>query len=123
MVVHHAPAFRLRIASLAVLVALAVTIVSGKTAATTITVPTDAPSIREGLALTAPGDTVLVLAGTYGERSIRIDHPVTILGQAGSGSVTIRGDGPVIPGDTTSIFICHANRIRIADLTCELGSD
>ncbi|HLV81630.1 MAG TPA: hypothetical protein VKT32_15185, partial [Chthonomonadaceae bacterium] len=56
--------------------------------ANTIHVPTDYPTIQQGVNAANPGDTVQVAAGTYIEQVV-INTPITLAG-AGQGSTIIQ---------------------------------
>jgi hypothetical protein len=66
---------------------LAATLAAGPTAAATVRVPAEAPTIGAGLAAVAAGDTVLVAPGLYAERVILPSN------------VSLRAEGP--PGAAT----------------------
>jgi hypothetical protein len=90
--------------------------VCGVSTAATIVVPSDAPSIASAVSIASTGDTVLVRPGTYLEEGIRIDEPISILGDGYRDEVVIDGGIPPIPPDTTSIFICRAEDVVFANL-------
>lgn len=65
--------------------------------ATTITVPTNQPTIQAGVDAALDGDTVLILPGTYsgeGNRDIVVlDKAIAVIGQAGAASTIIDAGG------------------------------
>ena len=77
--------------------------------ASTITVPSDYPTIQEAVLESSPGDTISVLSGTYNE-DIIIDKQISLIGEdrettiivgSGSGSVIrITSDGVEVSGFT-----------------------
>lgn len=67
----------------------------------------DVVTIKEGLSLAQPGDTIVIQAGTYREGNIRLDKPVVILGV----------DVPVLDGENKyEIFTIAASDVTIAGI-------
>lgn len=96
---------------------------------------TSVSSLTEALSLAVPGDTIRVRAGTYREGNIRIEKPVTILGEhypvfdgehkyeiftIASDNVTVRGlkfiaTGVASMSDIAAINVVNARNVIIAD--------
>ena len=75
------------------------TLAASSAGATTIHVPADQPTIQAGLALAAPGDTVLVACGTYYESQLTVPESVVLRSEGGTPDcATIDGStiGPVL---------------------------
>lgn len=66
------------------------------------------PSIREAVRIAAPGDRIVIHAGSYAEGGIIVDKRLTI---RGAGTVSISGRGE------TGIFLVRADSVWISDLT------
>jgi hypothetical protein len=83
--------------AVAVVFALALGLASVAHAAT-IRVPADYASIQQAIAAAAPGDTVLVAPGTYGENLTFLGKAITVVSEAGPAVTVIDGNsaGPVV---------------------------
>ena len=82
----------------------------GLSAASTICVPGDQPTIQAGINSAAEGDTVLVAEGTYFERIAFRGVDIVVLGEAGAERTTIDGkaQGTVVTfetGETTATVL------------------
>ncbi|HOX26999.1 MAG TPA: FlgD immunoglobulin-like domain containing protein [Candidatus Krumholzibacteria bacterium] len=86
--------------------------------ATTIHVPGDAATIAAGIGQAAPGDTVVVAAGTYLEHDIAIASDIVVIGDASNPSAVVidaQQLGRIFTGD-------GADTISLAGLTLTGGS-
>ena len=95
--------------------------------AATIVIPTDYPTIQEGIDAASPGDSIQVAAGTYNE-NILVDkewlvidgiglHPKTIypaVSDLGSAEEPVFGHSQVI--------VVAASNVTIQDLTIDVGN-
>src|ERR1041384_187789 len=83
--------------AVAVVFALALGLASVAHAAT-IRVPADYASIQQAIAAAAPGDTVLVAPGTYGDNLTFLGKAITVVSEAGPAVTVIDGNsaGPVV---------------------------
>ncbi|MEX2234324.1 MAG: nitrous oxide reductase family maturation protein NosD [Cyclobacteriaceae bacterium] len=64
-------------------------------------------NLQMAIAMAAPGDTVLVKPGTYREGNVKINKPITIIGEG----------YPVLDGENKhEIFTIHANNVTIKGL-------
>jgi nitrous oxidase accessory protein len=110
----------------------------GATAKEIVVGPPGSATLASVLALAAPGDTVLVPAGTYRER-VTIDRPLRLVGRpdavidgGGEGTVvrvtasgvelrglTIRGSGESYTAEDAAVRIEHAADVRLVDLRLE----
>ena len=79
---------------------------AGTTEAATIRVPGDAPTIQQGIAAAANGDTVLVAPGTYHERINFLGKAITVTSEQGPEVTVI--DGSL--GGTVVTFLSREGR-------------
>ena len=97
-------------------VTLALLLCSGPALASIIHVPGDQPSIQAGLAAAAPGDSVLVAAGTYFER-LYMPSLVTLCSEAGAAATIIDGQsvGAVVRCHGAAQFVIDGFTLRNGD--------
>ena len=79
-------------------------------AAVTRTVPTQYPRIQHAIWASNPGDTVLVLPGTYLE-NVQIDRAIVVRSAQGPGVTVIDGGAPTNP-DSGSVVLMRAGTIE-----------
>ena len=74
-----------------------------------IIIPNDYPTIQEGIDVSQPHDTVMVLPGVYSE-NLLIEHALGLIGE-NRDAVTLEGNGS---GD---VILIQANAVRLRNLT------
>jgi len=94
---------------------LAFNIQQVKTEPATIIVPDDYSTIREAVNRAKPGDLVYVRAGTYFEKEVTINKPLTLIGENRSTTV-IDGDGTWV-----CVYIQSTYNVNVSGFTIQNG--
>jgi nitrous oxidase accessory protein NosD len=90
------------------------------THAATVTISPGVTSIQDALASAAPGDSIVLLPGTYStESSVFVTKPVTILSQAGPGTTIVDLNYNISFG---SVFYITADGVVLQGLTIRGGA-
>jgi parallel beta-helix repeat protein len=97
------------------LLTLALNIPTANTEPTTVVVPDDYSTIREAANRAKPGDLIYVRAGTYFEKQVTINKPLTLLGE-NENTTVIDGDGTWV-----CVYIQSTHDVNVSGFTIQNG--